>query len=730
MSPMRDAKLSTLFERALEVSPLRRAEFLDAVCDGDATLRAELASLLDAHDSSTEYFEQLAEQLGVPTLANVLGASSASSVDVLATLQSGVGDVYRIERELGGGGMSRVFLAEEIALRRHVVIKTLPQATAASVSVDRFRREIAVLAKLQHPHIVPLLAASATGGLLYYAMPFVAGQSLREKLEGGALSLRDALTIWRDVLDALAYAHANGVVHRDIKPANILLSGRHGMVTDFGIARAIEVAVIGTDPAITGPIGTPAYMAPEQATGRSSLDHRADLYAAGLVMYELLTGRPPFEATTVGEFMLAHSSRAPEPLRRSDVPAALAELVMECLAKDPAERPESAEAILARLDDQASDAGWTRALLRKPRTLGASLVAAALIALALAVWPGVGGQSARDDARSARHSMSDSTMRLYQRGLAEQRRRTLEGAVAAMNLFERAIAADSEFSLAWAATARTAQFASIRNWTISGRPADSLLAFAVRASRRALELDSSSAEAWTVAGKVAGTVDLEDRAATINALGHAIALDSTYAEAWFELGLAHEEALHPTEAERAWLRAASLSPTNVQVLAFLAYHYLWYDDYASGTRWADSAVAVDPTYFLARDAAAFLALATGRADVAIRHGEAEQRTRGHEPPLPYCLIAAALARSGESGDARRYALQAESLANSTRPSKHEAVYLAIAWSAIGDTARAIRWLSAYAPRADLHFQLHVKRDPELRWIATARPSLLTRLAQR
>src|SRR5205814_7469392 len=132
----------------------------------------------------------------------------------------------------------------------------------------------------------------------------------------------------------------------------------------------------------------------------------------------------------------------------------------------------------------------------------------------------------------------------------------------------------------------------------------------------------SSAEAWTVAGKVAGTVDLEDRAAAIEALNHAIALDSSYAEAWFEVGLAHEEMMHPQDAERAWRRAASLSPSDPQVLAFLAYHHLWYDNYAESARWADSAVAVDPTFFLARDAAVFLALATHRPDVAMRHAEA------------------------------------------------------------------------------------------------------------
>ena len=716
--PPSHPQLSALFERAISVPAAERAAFLSDVCAGDEALHHELASLLDAHASSNDFFEQLAGELGVPDLASVFG-SPAQPVDVRAVLEASHSGVYRIERELAGGGMSRVFVAEELALRRLVVIKTLPQAMAAGVSVDRFRQEIAVSAQLQHPHIVPLIAANSSGGLLYYTMPFVAGQSLREKLVAGPLPIGEAIAIWRDVLDALAHAHANSVVHRDIKPGNILLSGRHGMVTDFGIARAIEASVTSEHAALTGPIGTPAYMAPEQGLEGASIDHRADLYAAGLVMYEMLAGHPAFEASSTSEFIAAHSNAVPEPLRRADVSSGLSELVMQCLAKDPAERPPSAEAILERLDRQARGQGWARVLLERPRVLAA--LAAAVLAIAMIAWP-----DARPALVGPRNVPPDSATRLYQRGLAEYRRRTQEGAVAATRLFDQAIAVDSEFLLAWAATARNAQFASIRGWSISGRPADSLLALAVRASRRALQLDSSSAEAWTIAAKVAGTVDPEDRAATFNALARAIALDSTYSEAWFELGLAHEEALHPAEAEKDWLRAVSLNPANVQALSFLAYHYLWYDDHASGTRWADSAVAVEPTFFLARDAAAFLALATGRTDVAIRHAEAELRASGHEPPLPLSVLAAAYARQGEMAIARRYAREADSLANATPPSKHEVVYLAIAWAAVGDTARAIRWLSDYAPRGDLHFQLHLKREPDLRWIAKVRPALLKR----
>jgi serine/threonine protein kinase/tetratricopeptide (TPR) repeat protein len=723
-------QLSALFERALDVPVDRRAAFLDSACGRDAPLRRELESLLEAHDSAGGYFEKLAERIGVPTPGDGLDTSARGSVDLLQALQSDLADTYRIERELGGGGMSRVFLAEELALKRRVVIKTLPPEMAAAVNVDRFRREIAVIAQLQHPHIVPLLTANATGLLLYYTMPFVAGESLRDRLaSGGALSVDDALRVWRDVLDALAYAHANGVVHRDVKPANILLSGRNAMVADFGIARAIEAAAGETLATMTGPIGTPAYMAPEQASG-AKLDHRADLYAAGLVMYEMLVARPPFQAASAREFMLAHLGRDPERLRRSDVPPRLVELVMQCLAKEPSGRPESAEALLAQLDAIATGAATTPSFARsrRPRLLMTAVVGVAIAAAAFATWRMSRGSSVAGFTRSAlvaKHTPSDSAMRWYQRGLSEQRRRTQDGAAESLILFDRAIAADSEFTQAWAAKALAATFARMRGWTIHGRSPDSLLALAVRASRRAVELDSSSAQAWTVAGKVAGIVDVEDRAATLHALRRALSLDSTYAEAWFELGLAQEEALRPAEAERAWLRAASLSPTNTQVLGFLGFHYLWYDQYETGMRWADSAVALDPTYVLARDAAGQLALAMGRPAVAIRHADAQLRTRDHEPPLSYAMLAMAAARQGDRSQARRYAARAESLiTDKLRPSRHEAAYVGMAWAAAGDTARAIRLLSAYAPRGDLHYQLHLKREPGLRWIAKKRPALL------
>src|SRR5213079_1740322 len=220
--------------------------------------------------------------------------------DLLARLQSALGDPYRIERELGGGGMSRVFLAQETALKRPVVIKVLPPEMAAGVNIERFRREVELAASLQHPHIVPLLSAAASGDLLYYTMPLVEGESLRAKLaRQGELPVSETIRVLADVADALAYAHAQGVVHRDIKPDNVLITGKHAVVTDFGVAKAVSASSgQSTLTSLGVALGTPAYMAPEQAAADPHVDHRADLYAVGVLAYEMLCGKLPFNAAT------------------------------------------------------------------------------------------------------------------------------------------------------------------------------------------------------------------------------------------------------------------------------------------------------------------------------------------------------------------------------------------------------------------------------------------------
>lgn len=283
-------------------------------------------------------------------------------------LQATLGGAYTIERELMGGGMSRMFVALETALGRRVVIKVLPPEMAAGVSVERFKREIQVAAQLQHPHLVPVLAAGQTDGLPYYTMPFVEGQSLRARLAvGEQLPINETIGILRDVGKALAFAHEHGVVHRDIKPDNVLLTGGSAVVADFGIAKAVSAARAHDDTARltqTGSsIGTPAYMAPEQI-GAGAVDHRADLYAFGVMAYEMLAGRPPFRGLTPQKLLAAQLSELPVAIGilRPNTPALLAELITRCLEKEPDRRPPAATSLVHMLESLTSAASHTALL--------------------------------------------------------------------------------------------------------------------------------------------------------------------------------------------------------------------------------------------------------------------------------------------------------------------------------------------------------------------------------
>jgi Flp pilus assembly protein TadD/aminoglycoside phosphotransferase (APT) family kinase protein len=292
-------------------------------------------------------------------------------------LQSSLGTQYRLERELGGGGMSRVFLAEEIALGRKVVLKVLPPELTGALSPERFQREVRLAASLQHPHMVPLLAAGSAGGILYYTMPYVAGESLRARLDRqGALPVPEAFRYLRDVTEALAAAHAQGIVHRDIKPDNVLLTHQHAVVTDFGIAKAVSAAGGGGSGQLTGTglaIGTPTYMAPEQATGDAQVDHRADLYSLGVMAYEMLAGEPPFRGP-MQVMIAAHLSRIAPPLTelRPNLPPALARLVAHCLEKLPADRFGSAEELLAELDTIGASISGSTATASAPASAPAA----------------------------------------------------------------------------------------------------------------------------------------------------------------------------------------------------------------------------------------------------------------------------------------------------------------------------------------------------------------------
>ena len=327
--------------------------------------------------------------------------------DLRDDLQRTLGDSYTLERELGGGGMSRVFVAEDNSLGRKVVVKVLSPDLTAGVNVDRFKREIQLAARLLQAQIVPVLSAGELDGVPYYTMPFVEGESLRAKLaRTGALPIPEVVSILRDVTRALAYAHERGVVHRDIKPDNVLLSGGTAVVTDFGIAKALTAAkneAAAADTSLTQhgtSVGTPAYISPEQAAGDPNVDHRADIYSLGCMAYELLTGQPPFAGRSPQRTLAAHLTETPRPIEelRPDVPPALAALVMRCLEKEPSARPQSAAEIGGSLDGVPSGVSnaaqltgpgaTTRALLWYVVAFGAVAIVAkaAVVGIGLPDW--------------------------------------------------------------------------------------------------------------------------------------------------------------------------------------------------------------------------------------------------------------------------------------------------------------------------------------------------------
>src|SRR2546426_9704703 len=303
--------------------------------------------------------------------------------DLQARLQAALGDAYQIEKELGGGGMGRVFLATEASLHRQVVIKLLPPELASEVSEARFRQEIELAAHLQHTNILPVLTAGARDDLLFYVMPFVTGESLRHRMtREGKLPVTDAVRVLHEIADALAYAHAEGVIHRDVKPENILLLGSHA-VTDFGVARALVEARSGGRLTDTGlALGTPGYMSPEQAAGERNIDARADVYALAVVGYEMLAGFPPFAGPTAQALIAAHLTATPKPLTdaRPEAPPAVANAIARALAKDPSTRLRTAAEFRDSVEGAVARSG-ARAPERRAWLVAAG---AAIVAVALA----------------------------------------------------------------------------------------------------------------------------------------------------------------------------------------------------------------------------------------------------------------------------------------------------------------------------------------------------------
>jgi tRNA A-37 threonylcarbamoyl transferase component Bud32 len=345
MTPERWRAVDAVLQVALACEPARRDAAVAEACGEDDGLRREVESLLAAHDRANDDF------LERPA-AEVLAAPGAPR-PLAERLAAALAGRYVIERELAHGGMATVYLARDVRLNRRVAIKVLREELAAAVGAERFLDEIRITASLQHAHILPLFDFGGVDGVLWYVMPFVDGETLRSRLSReGRLAVQVALQIAREMADALEYAHRHGVVHRDVKPENVLLRNGHALVADFGIALALERAG-GERLTRTGiALGTPQYMAPEQAAGERAIDARADVYALGAVLHEMLAGEPPFAAGSRQGVVQRAMHEPPAALapRRADVSPLLDAAVQRALAKRPEDRFESAAAFAGALE--------------------------------------------------------------------------------------------------------------------------------------------------------------------------------------------------------------------------------------------------------------------------------------------------------------------------------------------------------------------------------------------
>ena len=509
----RDERRNELFDRALREPKAWRSAFLIDACRDDRLLHADVLSLLEAHEEAGPYFAHLEDRVVTPVLSRVAHLVDRGAEDELTSaLQADLADEYEIRREIGGGGMSRIFVAEDARLNRLVVIKVIREKMASQAEGERFRREIEIAAKLQHPHIVPVLSTGSAAGRLYYTMPLVKGESLSGRLErDGALPLEEALRIWRDILDALAYAHASGVVHRDVKPGNILLSGRHALVTDFGISTAIEMAA--GLPSSTQPdrlIGTPAYVAPEQADVDGDQDHRVDIYSAAVVMYEMLAGTPPFAEASKEALLDAHKSRQPPPVQRPGVPSILLSLVTQCLSKDPNQRPQTADEMLAALEDNAEIGPGTSTdgLVRSGRqTIFRVAIVAGVLGLVLLLLTWFVARPTMEQPPMG-HTIAESrvveatnieAVEWYRRGMDVALLRTYSGKRDGISYFERAIKADTAFVAAHAGLSRM----YLHLASSEPSPAkQAWLELGKQAALTAVSLDKSDADARSALGWV------------------------------------------------------------------------------------------------------------------------------------------------------------------------------------------------------------------------------------
>ena len=720
-------QLEPLVDRALEMDEAERADFLARIEVSDPELVADLRRLLDPDEATAGVLESaLAERSAL-----LHGREAFDADDLAAELQSSL-DGYTIERELGGGGMSRVFVAHDASLDRKVVIKVLTPDLKPSVSAERFARETKLSASLQQANIVPVIAAGSAAGLPYFVMPFVEGRSLRDRLaRDGPLQLGEAIGILKDIARALAYAHSRGIVHRDIKPGNVLLSGGTAVVTDFGIAKALVDATSSSigrgDQAVTdagATVGTPAYMAPEQAIGDPNADHRADIYAFGCLAYEMLTGRPPFAYDAKHRVIAAHLKENPRPITdiRPDA-SPIAELVGRCLAKEPDRRPQSAVELLEDLD-RAGSAPRVDGAKRSAPILFASGVIGLIILLfgAWIIWrPPV--TNARAAARASQspttNSVSGGSRRggtsnmvayeLYVRGRDPLLMRSDSAARVGLEYFRQAIALDSTFALAFTGLAH--MYARL---AISANQAEARddIARGLAAATRAVAMDDSLAEAHYELGFLESVA--KDYRTSERELRRALELDPRLAEASQTLTVLYELTERPTEALAQARRTLRMDPMSSSAIA--EYARALYHNGQCDSALAEAAKVADlrPPLLRVSATVALCDAELSRWTEALSVLKQAPSRANSEKPLHAGILGNVLARSGRTAEAD--SVRADLLKR--RRSGHSvAADLTLIDAGLGNVDAALAWFDTTVAEDALQPDLMgpvlatVRRDP-------------------
>lgn len=682
-------KIRTTVEAALALASESRSAFVDAACEGDAALRTEVEAQLRACERvaySSGFLDRPAVAFAAPLLAHAgagepieaQGADAEALVPAALTeeaLRTALAGRYDVERELGRGGTAMVYLARDRRHARLVALKVLAPSIGAAVSAERFLQEIRVTAGLTHPHILPLHDSGTAAGFLYYVMPYVEGETLREHLaRDGALHHDAALRLVREVASALAHAHRHGIVHRDIKPANILLQDDHAVVADFGIARAVGRAREGARPpdrieadgpaTLTGvgtTLGTPAYMSPEQARG-GIVDARTDIYALGVVAYEALAGEHPFGVRTPHAMLLAHVEETPTPLgaRAPGVPPALATLVMRALAKDPAARPQSAEEIVAALDPAldrsplgVDDGARRRHRWRPGRT---ATVAAAMVVLLAGGGAVVLGKRAADrvtDTTSASRGTSDKeAYDLYLEGRYYWLLRGADNVTRSIDYYRKAVARDPGFARAYAGLSMA--YEVLPNYAPDAT--DSLATLSMASARRAVELDSTLGDAQLALG-LALDFRLRFREALVR-YRKAVALDPASETAHHWLGMSLMNLGRTDEAIAELSRATQLDPLSAAPASALSTGLLFARRYPEAIDAAQRTLTLDSAYAFAIWTLGIAQALDGQRDSAVATLERGVRLHPDDSQLGGALVFAyAVAGNWANAERARAALQ-------------------------------------------------------------------------